>query len=185
MPEAVVVRARQLLGVRDASLETVIQRVQVARRDAEADRRRTAEVTQQVVQQHEQLREKLVEAERKATWLQEEADAVVEAELRAAQTTMQEALLPLLSAPGQHGERAKVLKQVVDGLLKRAALHRRRMRFCHDLKRGDQVFLPRWRRLCLVHKIDRVKELVVVEYGNVKMDVPYDDVSWLQPLGDG
>ena len=68
-------------------------------------------------------------------------------------------------------------------LLKQAALHRRRMAFCHALKKGDQVFLPRWRRLCTVHKVDRVREQVSVDYGNVKMDVPFEDVSWLQPLG--
>jgi hypothetical protein len=57
------------------------------------------------------------------------------------------------------------------------------MAFCHGLKKGDQVFLPRWRRLAAVHKVDRVREQVTVEYGNVKMDVPFEDVSWLQPLG--
>src|SRR5262249_20384129 len=39
MPAAVVARARELLGVRDTTLQDVIDRVQVARADAEADRR--------------------------------------------------------------------------------------------------------------------------------------------------
>ena len=42
---------------------------------------------------------------------------------------------------------------------------------------------PRWRRLCVVHKVDKVRETVTVDYGKVKMEVPFEDVSWLQPLG--
>jgi hypothetical protein len=57
------------------------------------------------------------------------------------------------------------------------------MAFCNGLKKGDQVFLPRWRRLCVVHKVDKVREMLTVDYGNVKMEVPFEDASWLQPLG--
>ncbi|MDO8349432.1 MAG: hypothetical protein Q7T30_04290 [Planctomycetota bacterium] len=183
MPARVVERARELLGVRDKTLDHVIERVQVARREAEADRRRSADLTQAVVEQQSKLEERLADAVRKENWLQEEADGVVEAELRAAQAALEGHLTALVSAPGQHGERARAMKAVVDSLHKSAALHRRRMRFCHGLKKGDQVFLPRWRRLCVVHKIDKVRETVLVDYGNVKVEVPFEDVSWLQPLG--
>jgi hypothetical protein len=95
---------------------------------------------------------------------------------------MAKSLIALTQAPGQHGERARELKKVVDGLLKDTALHRRRMAFCHGLKKGAEVFLPRWGRLCKVHKIDKVREIAFVDYGKVRMEVPYEDVSWLQPL---
>ena len=42
---------------------------------------------------------------------------------------------------------------------------------------------PRWRRLCAVHRVDKVREQITVDYGNVKVDVPFEDVSWIQPLG--
>ncbi|MGB3967275.1 MAG: endonuclease MutS2, partial [Planctomycetota bacterium] len=183
MPSAVVDRARELLGKRDHTLDHLIERVQVARRDAEADRRRTADLTRTVSQQSAELEQQIAAAARKGNWLSEEADGVVEAELRRAQSAMQEPLQALLNAPGVHGERARALKLVVDRLPKQAALHRRRMAFCHGLKKGDQVYLPRWGRLCSVHKVDKVREQVTVEHGKVKMDVPFEDVSWLQPLG--
>jgi hypothetical protein len=47
------------------------------------------------------------------------------------------------------------------------------------------VFLPRWGRLCAVRKVDKVREIVTVDYGKVRMEVPYEDVSWLQPLDAG
>ncbi|MEO6596590.1 MAG: endonuclease MutS2, partial [Planctomycetota bacterium] len=182
MPETIVARARELLGVRDQTLDHIIEKVQVARRDAEADRRKTADLSRAAVEQQEKLAVRMADAVRKENWLQEEADGVVEAELRAVQAALQEPITALLSAPGKHGERARALKSVVDGMLKRAALHRRRMRFCNSLKKGDQVFLPRWCRLCAVHKVDKVREVITVDYGNVKLEVPFEDVSWLQPL---
>jgi DNA mismatch repair protein MutS2 len=182
MPARVVARARELLGVRDQTLDHVIERVQVARRDAEADRRRTADLTRAAAAKQEELEDRLAQAVRKENWLQEEADGVVESELRAVQAALQEPLAALASAPGLHGERARALQKVVDGLLKRAALHRRRMQFCHALKKGAQVYLPRWGRVCAVHKVDRVRELITVDYGKVRLEVPFEDVSWLQPL---
>lgn len=182
MPAAVVQRARALLGVRDQSLDHVIERVQVARRDAEADRRRTADLNRAAAARQEELEGRMAQAVRKEAWLQEEADGVVEAELRAAQVALQEHVAALASAPGAHGERARAMRVIVDGLLKRAALHRRRMQFCHSLKKGDPVFLPRFGRVCAVHKVDRVRETVSVDYGKVKMELPFEDVSWLQPL---
>ncbi|MCB9877418.1 MAG: endonuclease MutS2 [Planctomycetes bacterium] len=185
MPMAIVDRARALLGTRDRTLDNLIERVQVARRDAEQDRQRTADRSRVVEARESELAERLAAAVKKENWLQEEADGVVERELRRAQAAMHEHLQALASAPGQHGERARALKAVVDGLSKQAALHRRRMAFCHRLKKGDQVFLPRWSRTCPVLKVDKVRELVVVEYGRVRMEVPFEDISWLQPLGDG
>jgi DNA mismatch repair protein MutS2 len=148
MPQAIVDRARALLGTRDQTLDHLIERVQVARRDAEAERQRTADRSLEVTQQHARLAERLADAVNKENWLQEEADGVVEQELRRAQEALQEPLRELVNAPGRHGERARELQALVAGLLKQSALHRRRMAFCHRLKKGDEVFLPRWRRVC-------------------------------------
>ena len=183
MPQEVVDRARQLLGVRDTSLQDAIQRVQDVRRDAEKDRQQVARRSQLVEQQSQQLEAELRSVQRKQEWAQEEADAVIAGELHKAQQALRAGLQPLLSAPGIHGERARALQQVVESLAKQAAMHRRRMRFCHGLKKGDSVYLPKWGRQCLVHKIDKVRESVTVDYGNVKMEVAFEDVSWLAPLG--
>jgi hypothetical protein len=135
-----------------------------------------------VVEQHAELEERLAEAVRKENWLQEEADAVVDNELRKAHASMLEGLTALRSAPGAHGERARSLQAVVDGLLRQTRLHRRRMTFCHALRKGDQVFVPRFHRACVVHKVDKVRETVTIDYGKVRVDVPFEDVSWLQPI---
>jgi DNA mismatch repair protein MutS2 len=182
MPDAIVQRARVLLGQRDRTLDHLIERVQVARRDAEAERREVQDRSRAVVEQQAELEGRLAEAVRKENWLQEEADAVVDSELRKAHASMLEGLTALRSAPGAHGERARALQAVVDGLLRQTRLHRRRMTFCHALRKGDQVFVPRFHRACVVHKVDKVRETVTIDYGKVRVDVPFEDVSWLQPI---
>ena len=183
MPKQVVDRARELLGERDPTLDNVIEKVQVARREAEADRKRSAVGARDVEAKQSELETRLAEAVRRENWLQEEADGVVEHELRAARAALEADVKALTSAPGQHGERARKLEQALVGLLSTAKVHRRRMQFCHGLKKGDQVFLPRWHRSCAVRKVDKVREMVTVDYGKVKMEVPFEDVSWLVPLG--
>jgi DNA mismatch repair protein MutS2 len=182
MPPDVVDRARVLLGVRDRTLDHLIERVQVARRDAEADRRKTADLSREAAEQKAELEARMAGAVRRETWLQEEADAVVEAELRAAQSALGEPLAKLLQAPMPYRDAANSLKQVVDAVVKQAAVHRRRMAFCNRLKKGDRVFLPRWGRVCSVGRVDKVREVLAIEYGNVKLEVGFEDVSWLQPL---
>ncbi len=84
--------------------------------DAEADRRRTAEVSQKVEKQHEQLRDKMLEAQRKEGWVQEEADAVVAAELQRAQhiasSLTNATVLPKLSI----GQLAAVISRAQAGI---------------------------------------------------------------------
>ncbi|MCA8977718.1 MAG: hypothetical protein KDC98_23540 [Planctomycetes bacterium] len=183
MPKQVVARARELLGERDPTLDHVIEKVQLARREAEADRRRSADLSRSVADKQSELEQRLAEAVRRENWLQEEADGTVEHELRAARAALEEHVIALTQAPGQHGERARQLKGALDGLLLHAKVHRRRMKFCHGLRKGDQVFLPRWHRACAVRKVDKVRETITVDYGKVAMEVPFEDVSWLVPLG--
>jgi DNA mismatch repair protein MutS2 len=185
MPDGVVRRARELLGRVDLRLQDVIDKVQVARQSAEADRRETQALAQKAAADSRRLEAELQETQRKANWLHEEADAIVDQQVRALRTAMAEHLQALQSAPGQHGERARELKRAVDSMLGQVSAHRRRMQFCFGLKKGDRVFLPRLQRASAVHKVDKVRETVTVDYGNMRIEVPFEDVSWLQPLDGG
>ncbi len=185
LPPEVVERARSLLGRRDTRLQEVIDAVQQTRRDAEADRERTAELSRKVAADSRRVQEQLQEAQRQASWLQEEADLVVGQQVQSLREALAPDLQALLSAPGQHGERARQLKATVEGLLRQVSVHRRRMAFCFGLKRGDPVHLTRYGRTCPVHKVDKVRETITVDYGKLRLEVPFEDVSWLQPLDGG
>jgi DNA mismatch repair protein MutS2 len=185
MPDRVVGRARELLGRVDTRLQDVINQVTEVRQSAEADRRTTQALAQKAEADSRRLEAELQEAQRKSSWLHEEADALVDEQVRSLRAAWSAPLQALQSAPGQHGERARELKRAIDGMLGQLSAHRRRMQFCFALKKGDRVFLPRLQRASAVHKVDKVRETVTVDYGNMRIEVPFEDVSWLQPLDGG
>lgn len=182
MPECVVARARELLGERDDRLEEVIDRVQEARLQAEVERKRTLDLSKKAAAADAQLQEKLQEAERREGWLEEEKDHVLGEFLDGVRALMGRGLQDLSQAPGIHGERAAGLRDDVEQLLQTTSVHRRRMRFLGGLRKDSIVFLPRWHRRAVVKKVDKVKQIVTVEYGKMRVQVPYEDVSWIVPL---
>jgi len=182
MPEAVVARARELLGVRDDRLEEVIDRVQEARRHAEVERERTRDLSKRAAAAGAELEEKLQEAERREVWMEEEKDHVVGEFLDGVRALLDRGLSELSQAPGGHGARARRMQEEIEQLLSTTSVHRRRMRFLGSLKKDSIVFLPRWHRRAIVKKVDKVKQKVTVEYGKMRVEVPYEDVSWIIPL---
>lgn len=184
MPGAIVDRARVVLGRRAKTVEEVVERVQAARADAEADRKRSQELTQQAAAAEQKARAKLADADLKGAWLEEEAGSFVDEELRAARLLLEGPLKEFGNAPQPWAGRAKALLDTLQGLLKGTSLHRRRMRFLGTLRKDAVVWVPHLRRRCTVKKVDRVREVVSLEVGAMRLEVPFEDVSWLQPLDD-
>ncbi len=184
MPEAIVSRARAVLGKRSRTVEEVVERVQAARADAEADRRRSSELTLQAEAAEQKARAKLADADLKGAWLEEEAGNFVDAELRAARLLLEAPLKEFANAPQPWSGRAKALLDTLQGLLKGTSLHRRRMQFLGALRKDAVVWVPHLRRRCTVKKIDRVREILSLEVGAMRLEVAFEDVSWLQPLDD-
>ena len=182
MPAELVTRARALLGRRDHSMEEAVQRVQETRRRAEEDRQRTARAARSAEQTEEQVREELTALERRQVWLHEEADALVDEQLRRARVAIEATYKQLRNAPKPYSELAAELGAQVSEALGATSIHRRRMVFLGTLRKGSIVYCPRLARRCVVRKVDRVREICTVEVGKVRMEIAFEDVSWLQPL---
>jgi hypothetical protein len=56
------------------------------------------------------------------------------------------------------------------------------MRFLGRIKKDAVVWVPRLGKRCTVRKVDRVREVITLEVGKLRLEVPFEDVSWLQPL---
>lgn len=180
--EDIVQKARSLLVERDSRLEEIIGQVQRTRRAAEEQRRRAEEVARRAVGEEKQLAQRTEEVERRESWIREEAEHVVDEELRAARDLLVEPLKQFVNAPSPYDERARGLLRLVEGLLQRSSLGRRREKYIEDVKKGHIVYVPRFRRRCEVKKIDRKRRTIAVDVGGIRMDLPFDDISWLQPL---
>ncbi len=182
MPHNIVAAARELLGQRDQRMEEAIERVHTARLHAEENRRRGAELVRSADEKDKQLDDRLVEMDRRRAWLEEEADAVVDAGLKGVRDFVEESLKELGNAPKPFGDRARGLLQEVREHLQNSNVHRRRMKFLGGLRKDGVVYVPRLAKRCTVKKLDRTREVLTIEVGKMRIEIPFEDVSWLHPL---
>ena len=182
LPESVVKRARERLGKRDLTMEQAVAQVQDTRRRAEEDRRRTERLRGEAERTEQELGQQQRELERRQVWLQEEADAVVDEQLRSAREAYETALKQLQNAPKPFGEIARQLGGRVGALLDKTSIHRRRMQFLGQVRKDGVVWAAALGRRVVVKKVDRTRETCTVEVGKMRMEIPFEDVSWLQPL---
>jgi DNA mismatch repair protein MutS2 len=183
MPASVVDRARGLLeDRRDQQLDEVIQQVQKVRREAEEQRRRTEDLNRQAVRTGRELAEKEQQVDRQQAWLQEEADAVVDAAIRRLREACQPALHELSNAAQPVRDRVEELRKAFDAAVAETSIHRRRRQFAHSIRKDQAVYVPKFGKLCTVKKVDRARETVTVEVGKMRIEVGFEEISWLQPL---
>ena len=180
--DELVDRARAILGERDSRLEEVIDQVQRTRLAAEKQRRAAEAERMRVEGESAELQKQVEEVDRRESWIREEAEHFVDDELKAARELLSSPLKDFLNAPQPYGERARGMLKLLESLLQRSALGRRREKYLEGVKKGHFVYVPRFRRRCRVHKVDRTKRHLVLDVGDLRMDVPFDDISWLQPL---
>ncbi|HLU40042.1 MAG TPA: endonuclease MutS2, partial [Planctomycetota bacterium] len=184
MPEDVVARARAVLGTRSRAVEEVVEQVVEARQQAEAERRRSSELVRRAEETERQALAKLNDAQMRGAWMEEEAAQMLDEELRAARQLLEQPLKEFANAPQPWAGKARRLLDALSGLFKGTTLHRRRMAFVGGLRKDDVVYVPQLRRRCTVKKIDRVREMLSVEVGAMRLELPFEEVSWLQPLDE-
>ena len=122
------------------------------------------------------------EIEKKRAWLGEEADALVDEQLQRIRTTVLPGLERLAQGPRQQAEEAKQVLRELEEACRQTSIHRRRMLFAGAIRRDSMVYVPRLGKRCVVKKIDKIKETVGVEVGRMRVEVSFDDLSWIQPL---
>lgn len=179
---AVLEKARSLLVERDSRLEEIIGQVQRTRRAAEEQRKRAEASARRAVGEERELAQKTEEVERRESWIREEAEHFVDEELRTARDLLVDPLKQFVNAPSPYDERARGMLRLVEGLLQSSSLGRRREKYLEEVKKGHMVYVPRFRRRCEVRKVDRKRRTIAVDVGGIRMDLPFDDISWLQPL---
>lgn len=177
-----VEKAREQLGRRDERMEEAIERVHQARQQAEESRRQQDALLRSADAKDRQLGEQLSELGRQRVWLEEEADQVVEEAMRSYAQDLRDGLRKMLQAPKPFAEVARELEESLEKVLRDTNVHRRRMKFLGSLRKNGVVWVPRLAKRCTVKKVDRTREVLTIEVGKMRMEIPFEDVSWIQPL---
>ena len=64
-------------------------------------------------------------------------------------------------------------------------LGKRWQAFVAGLKKGDMVFVPKFRERLQVVKIQRKRQILKLRYGNLDVELPIREVTWVEPPPGG
>jgi DNA mismatch repair protein MutS2 len=175
-------RANQRIVRRDDELTKLMAEVRDVRTQAEHTRSRAESRLEDAAQQTRELAELASELDRKNELIEAEAQRGLEERVRGARAALERArsLLPQLGA-AQRGEMERVLDDL-DNSLGGASLTQRRADFLKSMKKGDLVYLPRYKQRCPVHRVRKDDKTVVVKLGSMKLTVGFDEVTLYEAL---
>ncbi len=182
LPAELLARATERIVRRDDELTKLMAEVRDVRTQAEATRSAAEQRLEHAAQKTRELAEFSNELDRKNDLIEAEAQRGLEERVRGARTALERArsLLPQLGA-AQRSEMELVLNDLDDSL-GGASLTQRRTEFLHSMKKGDLVYLPRYKQRCPVHKVRREAKEVVVKLGSMKLTVAFDEVTLYEAL---
>ncbi len=177
-----IARADACLERRDEEVMELMEDVRDARTEAERARGMAESRLEEAARTSREVEDLRTDLERRGELLAAEAQRGLEERVREAQRALERAraLLPQLS-----GDQQREMEAVLDELgasLGGATLTERRQAFLLTMKKGDLVYLPRYRQRVPVHKVRRDKQEVVVKLGSMKLTVSFDEVTLYESL---
>ncbi len=175
-------RANQRLFRRDSEVVELIAEVREVRTEAERARGAAERRLEEAAAASREIAEEVEELERSRELLGAEAQRGLEERVRGARTALERArsLLPQISS-AQRVELERVFDDLEQALCG-ASLTERRGAFLDSMKKGDLVYLPRYKQRVPVHKVNRDNRQVVVKLGQMNLTVSFDEVTLYESL---
>jgi DNA mismatch repair protein MutS2 len=170
-------RAQERLVRREREVAELMEKMRGAREHAERVRTEAEDRLAEVARSEQALAAAHGDLERKSDLLAAEAQRGLEERVRHARGVAARAqgwIGQLPAAP------AAALREIFDELdreLSGASLTERRQEFLASLAKGRYVFVPRYKKRCLVTKVDRGRGELSVRLGNLTVQVAFDEVT--------
>lgn len=176
LDESIVASARRRLERRDAELLALFAQVRGAREEAERLRGRAETTLADLSRQSEHVETRAQDLERKIAQVEHEAQRALEARVAAARAHLAAARSLLPQVPRTVAQALAERLEAAEADLAGASLSERRAAFLAGLKSGDYVWLPRYRKRCLVLRLLRKSGTVQVQLGPAALEVALDEV---------
>jgi DNA mismatch repair protein MutS2 len=185
LDERVLERAEADVSREEEPTREIISRMERSRRRVEKERRRAERVRRRAQGTARKVDQQLADLEAEREALRAEAQSETDDAVRSAK----ERLLPLLtelgSVPKTHQEAVRKLREEVDRLLVGTPLGEKREAFARSLKKGAEVYVPKFRERAKVRKVDKGGRVLTVLLNGLPVELSFDDVSWLEgPSGE-
>ncbi len=182
LSEALVRAAGERLERGDGDVEQLMEEMRAVRLEAERLRGEAARRLAELEARERELAGRGDELARRSGQLEAEAQRGLEERFVRARAWLERARAVLEQlAPAQR----PALAEVVDGLeeaLGDALLTDRRRAFVGGLKKGDFVWLPRFKKRCQVTRLFKEKGELNVRLGKREITVSFDDVTFYESL---
>lgn len=157
--------------------DALFQDLTTARRDIERLRSDAENRLREVEQERAGLEAVRASAAAEQKLLVREAQTNLESRLRDGKAKLIEArgILPRLSKA--QAVELKISLDALEETLTSATLDETRREFLSGLKKGDHVWVPRYRRKCPITRIFKDKSRVRVRFGNQEMEIGFEEIS--------
>jgi DNA mismatch repair protein MutS2 len=178
-PAEVVNRARDLLAPSDRASAEILEKAQEIRTMAEDGLREAEGLKSRTRELKERAEEELREAEGRRRHVEREAEEEMERALGRLRNLVREFAKELGNAPHPFGPRARDFAERAQEEIRATPLGRRREEFALSLRRGDEVFVPKLKERFRVHAVKKKARTLTLIKGSLKVQVPFDDVTWV------
>jgi len=166
--------------------EKLLADVGRVRRDAELLRESAEEMQAEARQVRDQVEQDQLDAARLAEVRQGEAEQAFIEHRRQMMALVMEQGLPLVQrSRGPIVEDWQAFLKQIGAELDQCELGRRWQEFVAGIKKGDTVYVPKFRERLKVLKIQRKREMLKLRYGNLDVELPVREVSWVEPPPGG
>ncbi len=182
LPKSILDAARARLERKDQETLELMRKMRGAREAAEKVRRDVEQKMVELKHSENQAAARIADLEKKSELLEAEAQRGLEERVRDARQHLAKAVALIPQLPGEVARSMKAALEAVDGDLSGAALSERRKAFLATLKKGELVFIPRYKQRCVIAKVDRSKSELSVRLGGMTLSVPFDEVTWYESL---
>ena len=181
-PEELVASAEARLERADGETGALMEELREVRLGAERHRAKAEEKLIDAERGLAELDRRRDEMEQKGAALEAEAQRAIEERLAGARTWLERLNALLVQLPAKQRERLTPAVEGFADALYGASLSERRREFVAGLKKGTEVFVPRFKKRCEVTRVYKDKREVEVRVGRQTMRVSFDDVTFYESL---
>jgi DNA mismatch repair protein MutS2 len=181
LEEQILERARQLAS-RGTGTDQLLADVGRVRREAEILRESASSEELKIQQRSRQLAGEEAASDERRRLREHEAEEQYRDHYRQIHNLLEadgESLRGGLPAAERKDVDAFLVK--LRSLMQEDVLNQRWLRFVKGLKKGDRVYVPRFRERLLVIRVERKRERVKVRHGSMEVELPYRELTWVEP----
>lgn len=177
----IIHRAKELLDPKTQREKTFLDEIQKSRLKTEETRLQMEALKEKTLQIKQEAEEERKELTQRKERVEQEANLEIEDHLRKVLDRLAPTLARLKNVPKHILPDVDELNRLLKEELRATPLGQRRMNFIETLRVEDLVYIVKFKKTGRIKKIDHKKEQVKLNMDGLMMDIPFDEISWLEP----